>query len=291
MAMFTIKAIKKIIIPEINKQYELREAEHLAMLSIEEVTELSAALQYEKQDTILSPGQYNAIIKIVQQLEKGVPFQYITKNAWFYGYRFKVGKGCLIPRPETEELVYWILEDLKKSNQTGHLLDIGTGSGCIPITIKKEWGKISVTTVDISQEALKYAQYNAIQNHTTLNFQCLDILDKTQWVQLSKTNIIVSNPPYVLHSEKAFMRTNVLNNEPALALFVPDDDPLRYYKAITLLATKILFPKGTLYFEINESFGEDIVNLLKDNQFTHIELRNDMQGKPRMVRGCYNINS
>jgi release factor glutamine methyltransferase len=189
----------------------------------------------------------------------------------------------LIPRPETEELVHWILEDHKNRKEL-KVLDIGTGSGCIALALGKLLDHPYITAIDISKTALKIAGRNFIRHQIDTELLEIDILDRLQWPDRDKYDIIVSNPPYVRNSEKQEMHPNVLRHEPANALFVDDADPLLFYRAIGEFARKNLAPGGRLYFEINEKFGMETVELMQGFGFQNIELKRDMQGKHRMLK-------
>ncbi|MAD97115.1 MAG: protein-(glutamine-N5) methyltransferase, release factor-specific [Flavobacteriaceae bacterium] len=234
-----------------------------------------------KEETIPIEKQQE-IQKILDRLENQEPIQHILGYAEFFGLTFEVSNNTLIPRPETEELVAWVLDDLKTiSRKDFSIIDIGTGSGCIPVSLAKEL-QISVDAVDISEEALQIAKKNAQRNKVQVAFHQMNILTS---VQLPKQyDIIISNPPYVRQLEKAEMKKNVLDFEPALALFVSDEDPLIFYKAIADLAKKYLKPKGRLFFEINQYLGEQTIALLKQKGYSAIELRKDLFGNDRMIR-------
>lgn len=214
------------------------------------------------------------------QLMAGEPIQYILAKAPFYGREFKVGPGVLIPRNETEELVHLILQNHKGKMK---VLDLGTGSGCIAISLALEWAEAQVSALDISVQALGIAKHNAAKYAANLNFIKADVLQKD--LNLEKFDLMVSNPPYVLEKERVFMQANVLKHEPELALFVPNEDPLRFYKAIASHGKKALNPNGFLYFEINEAFGPEVVALLKDEGFVNVQLIQDINGKDRIVFG------
>lgn len=217
------------------------------------------------------------------QLSNHVPIQYITGETEFFGNRFKVNNQVLIPRPETEDLVQWIIDDLQGAEKR-HLkiLDIGTGSGCIAISLAKVFPEAAVTAVDISEEALEVAQENAILNETEVNFVKKNVLQLDSMTE--KFDIIVSNPPYVRELEKEQMQRNVLEHEPELALYVKDNDPLIFYKKITKLAEDGLRPGGRLYFEINQYLREQTLGIVKSSGF-ETELRKDIFGNDRMIRG------
>lgn len=216
-------------------------------------------------------------------LSAGTPLQHVVGFAEFYGRRFKSTPAALIPRPETEELVNWILEDNKQINHQITLLDIGTGTGCIPISLTLEAANIKAEGIDISEEAIDLARLNARQLEAKVDFNRLDILNEE--LTENTYDIIVSNPPYIPEKDKENMHTNVLKHDPALALFVPDNDPLLFYRVITEQAIKALKPNGMLYFEIHEQYGEEVLALLKSNGFNHCELKKDLQEKDRMVKG------
>ena len=227
--------------------------------------------------------KWNAILAELQQ-EK--PIQYITEEAWFYGLRFEVNENTLIPRPETEELVEWIIESQKSKVQSQKLeiLDIGTGSGCIPVSLKVNLPQANVSAIDISEKALEVAKRNAAINKVDINFIQANILEVEDLFQFpSPYNIIVSNPPYVRVLEKQEIKKNVLDYEPHLALFVDDTDALLFYRKIAQLALKNLTPNGLLFFEINQYLGKETVALLENLGFNNIELRKDIYGNDRMI--------
>ena len=239
---------------------------------------------------------------IISELKTEKPIQYITGEAWFYGLRFEVNENTLIPRPETEELVEWIVESQKSKVESQKLkaqnliiqksnnltiLDIGTGSGCIPIALKKEIPNAQVSAIDISEKALEMARKNAMANQVEVNFIHQDILESSN-LQISKSSnllfdVIVSNPPYVRNLEKQEIKRNVLDYEPHLALFVADSDELLFYRKIAQLALKSLAPNGKLFFEINQYLGKEMVELLEQLGFKNIELRKDFVGNDRMI--------
>ncbi|MBC8265614.1 MAG: peptide chain release factor N(5)-glutamine methyltransferase [Flavobacteriales bacterium] len=238
-------------------------------------------LGYNRSDCIIQANKDIAseisdkIKQIVFDLKTKKPLQYILGETEFYGLKFKVNEHTLIPRPETEELVDWILQEDFKS-----ALDIGTGSGCIPISLAKN-SKAILSAIDVSENALKVAKENAEMNDVKINFIQQDILKVDA---LPKVDLIVSNPPYVLDTEKKLMMANVLDHEPHLALFVPNDNPLLFYKKIADLADKSLVKGGKLFFEINEQFGQETIAILSDYGFVNIELKKDINDKDRMIK-------
>ncbi|HSQ47743.1 MAG TPA: peptide chain release factor N(5)-glutamine methyltransferase [Lutibacter sp.] len=218
----------------------------------------------------------NALLKLKNQ----IPIQYIVGETAFYGLMFKVDKNVLIPRPETEELVEWILKNHKNSNSL-KILDVGTGSGCIAISLAKNLKNAAVSAIDISSEALNVAKNNAAMNLVKVDFIGTDILNLETLE--NDFDIIVSNPPYVRELEKSQMQQNVLSNEPHIALFVKNENPLLFYDKIAELAKKHLTENGVLYFEINQYLGPETVELLKSKGFKNIELKKDIYGVDRMM--------
>lgn len=258
--------------------------------------------QMKRIDLALEPNYEfsdEAIIvweELVMQLKKGIPIQYLLGNTEFYGLPFMVNENVLIPRPETEELVDWIISLEKKTERLKDrgiegfkdlkILDIGTGSGCIAISLAKNIPNAKVVAVDVSAEALKVAKSNAEQNQLNVTFLEKDIL-QTDDLQ-EQFDIIVSNPPYVRNLEKHEIKNNVLENEPHLALFVDDFDALIFYRKIALLATKNLNSGGQLFFEINQYLGREMIDLLNEFGFEDVELRKDIYGNDRMTRAVWN---
>lgn len=271
---------------ELKGIYSLSEAKHLAHIVLHEVTGLSAANIAICKDTELSQIDRQKVKDIVARLKNFEPYQYIFGHIDFFGLSFHVNSAVLIPRPETEELVEWMLSEIVPSSQT-QILDIGTGSGCIAITLAKNLPSISILACDISPEALVTAKKNAATNNVQVHFFEADILQKK--ILPKKVDIIVSNPPYITESEKAEMERNVLDFEPHKALFVPDDDAVLFYQHIIEFATTNLIKGGMIFFEINRSKSNEIKELLTKNSFCDIEIRKDISGNPRMIRarkGC-----
>ncbi len=223
------------------------------------------------------------VANYIHRLQHHEPLQYVLGSVYFYNRRFKVTPATLIPRPETEELVQWIIED-QQNTKNAQLLDVGTGSGCIATTLALELPNHHVLGTDISKEALAVARKNATALEAHVQWRQANVFEP--W-PITNYHVIVSNPPYVLNSEKETMQLNVLQYEPGMALFVPDTNPLLFYKRIAQQATLHLHPNGALYFEINEKFGQDTVNLLRNLGFTHICLKQDINGKDRMVKGIW----
>ncbi|MBT8317301.1 MAG: peptide chain release factor N(5)-glutamine methyltransferase, partial [Lutibacter sp.] len=229
----------------------------------------------------LNTSELDFFQQALTDLKKQIPIQYITGETEFYGLHFNVNSNVLIPRPETEELIDWIIKDYKKTENI-KILDIGTGSGCIAISLAKNLPNAKIYALDISSEALKTAELNAEMNQVEIQFIEADILTLND--VSNKFDIIVSNPPYVREMEKDKMHNNVLKNEPYRALFVPDEDPLLFYRPIAKLAKNSLTTKGLLYLEINQFLGEAVKELLEESGFSEIELRKDIFGNHRMIR-------
>ncbi len=236
--------------------------------------------------TELSAHDQTELEKIMQRLEKGEPVQYIIGVADFFGRQFHVAPGVLIPRPETEELCRWIISQ-KGQSPLCEILDIGTGSGCIAITLALELPDAKVTAWDISDDALRIAAGNAKSLGANVTFEHRDALDSSLFILHSshpKWDLIVSNPPYICKKEKSAMECNVLEHEPHLALFVPDDDPLLFYRAIAQYAVEALKPQGSLFFEINPLYADDLAQMLRMMSYHDISIRQDQFGKPRFLK-------
>ncbi len=278
-----MQVAKKIISDQLSTIYPKQEIESLSRLIFEKVLGLSRIQIHLNQSKILSAANLTQIKEIVNRLSQFEPIQYILGETEFYGLPLNVNRAVLIPRQETEELVEWIISDHRQLSP--NILDIGTGSGCIPIALAKNLPGSTATGWDISTEALRVAAENALRNEVKVDFFCVDILKPDLLDHHGKFDIIVSNPPYIALSEQPKMDRNVTHYEPHLALFVPDNDPLIFYRKITELASCLLNPKGLLYFEINEKYGTEMGELLQSKGFRIIELRKDINGKARMMKG------
>ncbi|MEY4904514.1 MAG: hypothetical protein RLZZ292_2329 [Bacteroidota bacterium] len=274
-------------ITQLSNIYAEAEAKSLARIVFEDVFQEK---EIKKQDNrVFSDENQATLQQITTRLLQHEPLQYILGEADFYGLKFKVTPDVLIPRAETEELVYWIIQKMRNQNVV-HILDIGTGSGCIPITLKKKMPYAEVTAVDISEGALAIATENATRNQVDVAFQQLDILDKKAWINMSHYTVIVSNPPYIPQHEKALMSANVLDFEPHLALFVENDDALIFYETIADFALQHLVRNGYLFFECNEFNAQQVIQLLENKDFTEVTLQKDMSGRDRMVCGKMPFN-
>ena len=245
------------------------------------MTRLDISLNLE---TKVSEENKAKFLEALHRLTQFEPIQYIIGSTEFYGLSLKVNNHTLIPRPETEALVHWILEDIKEMNLSSSykILDIGTGSGCIAIALATKLQKVKVSAIDISERALKVAKLNAINNNVAIEFEQKNILNTESLSE--EYDVIVSNPPYVRESEKRNMNANVLNHEPATALYVSDENPLVFYTKIAQIASTHLKNNGSLYFEINEYLSKDVVNMLKSEGFSEVEIRKDLFGKERMIK-------
>lgn len=283
--------------------YETREAANIADLVMEHLTGWKKIDRILHKQLPLLPEKIHLLEKYTNELLTHKPVQYVLNEAWFYGLRFFVNEHVLIPRPETEELVEWIIHEVrskkyevrnvksenarsKDRNPSSKLkiLDIGTGSGCIPITLKKQLPLLEIVACDISNDALEVAQRNAALHQADIGLLHLDFLDPSQWEHLPSFDIIVSNPPYIPLKEKENMQPKVLQYEPHIALFVENDDPLLFYNAIADFAKIKMKPDGKIYAEIQEELGKEVQQLFINKGFDKIELKKDMQGKDRMIR-------
>ena len=273
---------KNTIREKLSPIYAPEEAESLSRLILEHVTGFSRLQLHLHQSDRLPEPKIMQIGEILNRLATHEPIQYILGEADFYGLKFSVTPAVLIPRAETEELVDWIISEEKETCKS--LLDIGTGSGCIPIAIDRHATIGKIEGWDISAEALEIARQNAMRNDSRVQFSLQDIFDTSSLPESAKWDVIVSNPPYVLTEESALMEQNVVGFEPHLALFVPDNDPLLFYRTIARFAAAHLQPHGMLYFEINERMGERTSELLREQGFSEILTRKDLQGKERMIR-------
>lgn len=264
----------------IQNTYQVEEARSIAQLVFKNVLGYDTIKLILNENDLIPAPLFEQLDQIAYLLNQHQPVQYILGHEEFMGLKFIVNPNVLIPRPETEELVLWVMDDFK-SKAEFNLVDIGTGSGCIAISIKKNLTQAVVDAIDVSKEALNIASKNAKQNDVEVNFIHSDILKD----DLSKQyEVIVSNPPYVLDQEKSLMQKNVLDFEPHLALFVEDHNPLLFYERIVRLSLEYLKNKGSIYFEINEAYATDTMNLFDNSIWESVELRKDIRGKDRMLK-------
>ena len=278
----TIKDIRFYLAGELKGTFPEEEIKSLANIIIRHVLGLASMHHSYLSDLTVSKLQAETIEQICLELKNGKPVQYILGETVFYDCRIRLNSATLIPRPETEELVDLLIKENRDFN--GTIIDFGTGSGCIAISLAKNIPGSVLTGTDISREALAIAEENARQNNVSINFLRDDILS-SETGNLPEAGIIVSNPPYVRNSEKEHMQRNVLNFEPHIALFVGDSDPLAFYRAILAKAEIILLPGGKIYFELNEVMGNSITLLLKSCGYSSIVLLKDINGKNRFIKG------
>ena len=273
-----IKDIIRFFRDELKDSYEYDELESIIAYCFEYYFKLNRAELFSRTDETVSESELLKFNFAIKELKNQKPIQYILGEADFYRLKFKVNEHVLIPRPETEELVHLIIKDNELDSPI--ILDIGTGSGCIPIALKKNIPSAKISAIDIANDVLEVAKYNAKHNGVEVEFVLDSILHLT-----SHFDIIVSNPPYICVSEKANMNKNVLDYEPHLALFVENDDPLLFYKAIIDFAIKNLNKNGKIYFEINQSLASETKNLLENKGFKNVELIKDLSNNYRILRG------
>lgn len=291
-----VRSVSRFFRDELNGLYEPGEIEEFIFYSFAGILGYSRSELSLNAETTITESELLKLNAIVKRLKKQEPIQYILQEAWFFGMKLKVSPAVLIPRPETEELVEWILKNgnasrtKKAASERLKILDIGTGSGCIAIALKKQIAEAEVFALDISTDALDMAKQNAELNSVLVNFIEADILSKSGLAadlgrqDVNGFDLIVSNPPYVPESEKKSLRSNVLHFEPHRALFVADDDPLLFYRKISEFAKAMLRPGGSLFFEVNESKGTEIADLLRLEGFSTVEVKKDINGKDRMIR-------
>ena len=284
-----IKKFRDYFNKTLKKLYPTSEIDTFLFLLLEEYLNFKRIDIVLKSNFEISPEDLILLRSSTKLLEQEIPIQYILGKTEFYGFPFVLNEHVLIPRPETEELITSILENVLKTKSFHtnanekqlKILDIGTGSGCIPISLKKSLPFAEITAIDVSNEALTIAKKNAVLNKVDINLTQQDILNTTSLNQLY--DVIVSNPPYVRESEKKEIKNNVLNNEPHMALFVKDNNPLVFYNKIAELAKNHLSENGTLFFEINQYLGKETVELIKLKGFNKIQLKKDIFGRDRII--------
>jgi len=291
-----IKDYRTHFIQALSAIYDIGEAESFFYLILEEKQKLKRIDLALNPDLAFSNDEIQLWNSILEQLKKEIPVQYLLGKTSFYGLEFEVNENVLIPRPETEELVEWIIQSQKLSFDSAQddsgkikILDIGTGSGCIAISLAKNLANAQIFAIDVSEKALATAQKNAEINEVNVTFISKNILEVVTLSAVEgleqQFDVIVSNPPYVRELEKQEIKKNVLDNEPHLALFVDDNDALIFYRKIAKLAQKNLSPNGQLFFEINQYLGKEMIDLLEKMGFKNVELRKDIYGNDRMIRG------
>jgi len=287
----TIHETRQQMINNLKSIYTDQEAMNIAELAIEYLTGKPKTEQVKNKEMIFPVKKIERFNQVIERLKQNEPIQYILGEAWFAGMKLYVDKTVLIPRPETEELVNWVINTLRSwqipGNRNYKIIDIGTGSGCISIALRKQLPQFFETwACDINDQVLTIARKNADELHALVDFVAMDFLDAAQRRQLPQVDVIVSNPPYIPLRDKSEMKTNVVDFEPHTALFVPDNDPLIFYRAIADFAKENLYPGGLVFVEIHETSGEKVTELFRLNGFS-VELRKDMQGKDRMLKCSY----
>ena len=278
--MNTIHQLTQYALQALKDTYPAHEIQSICNIIYMDVLHFTNIDIHIRKNEILDERFIIKFFDMIKLLKSGEPIQYIIGETEFAGLRLSVNASTLIPRPETAELIQWAGESLFPR---ANVLDIGTGSGCIAIALAHKYPQAMITGIDISAKAIQTARNNAERNHTPVKFQVRDILkfEKHQWEYY---DFIISNPPYVRESEKVMMEPNVLKYEPAQALFVPDTDPLLFYRRIAEFARRYLKAGGELFFEINEALGNETIKLLEQKGFRNVELRVDFYGKERMVK-------
>lgn len=280
-----LKSLQDYFRQELNPLYESEEVDVFFFWILETCFQCKKIDFVFGKDKLVSAADSEKWNQYIDALKRYEPIQYLLGTSNFYGLDFKVNLHTLIPRPETEELVDWMLKDIANINPSVSdlkILDIGSGSGCIPITLAKHLPLAKIVSMDVSESALQIAQQNAVSNGVAVDFILQNILELDRFS--NAFDIMVSNPPYVRNSEKKDMKTNVLKYEPSLALFVSDEDPLIFYRKIAVLAYQNLNKNGFLYFEINQYLAQETYDLLEKVGFKNIELKNDFRDNPRMMR-------
>ena len=283
--MFVIMTLKELyhhFLAELQSIYTIGEAAVVTERVVEKITGLNRTERFLHPLTLIEPMLIVQLKDILKQLLDHKPVQYVLGEAWFYHLKFKVNEQVLIPRPETEELVESLLADQGSTSPGIRILDIGTGSGCIPISIKKNRPHAILTAIDISKTALELAEENALIHKTPVVFKQLDFLDERYWPDLPIFDIIISNPPYIPIHEKNKLAMNVVAFEPHLALFVPDNDPLLFYEKIATFSKTHLSGGGKIYLETHEDLAKDVADVF-NLVFADVVVKKDLSGKERMV--------
>ena len=287
--MMRMKEAYQLLQQRLQSMYEPREASQIAEMVIEKITGYSRTERLIHHEKLLNADQAMMFEQDLKELENGRPVQYVLGECWFQNMVFKVDERVLIPRPETEELVEYIKAYYHKIpcavNNPCKLIDIGTGSGCIAVSLKKAFPSFEVWAVDKSLKALELAKENAKKLDANISFKQSDILEESKNDSLPAFNIIVSNPPYIPQNESKELETHVIAFEPNEALFVTNQDPLEFYKAILEFAEHHLLRGGMIFFETHEKYAEGVVQLLEENEFEQVQIKKDLQGKDRIVSG------
>ncbi len=281
-ALMMLKELYRNFLVQLQKIYSLGEATSITDWVFEKMASLKRSDILKNPEKKISPAADELIQNTLQQLLLHKPIQYVLGEAWFYRMKIKVNEHVLIPRPETEEMVEQLITDRKSKLTDPAILDIGTGSGCIPIAIKKNLPASKLTAIDVSKDALTLAKKNATLHNAHINFMELDFLEEKNWSALGMFDIIISNPPYIPINEKEKLDKNVTAFEPHLALFVPDRSPLIFYEKIAAFGRDHLLPNGNIYLETHEDYAKETAALFHNNYQT-VMIKKDMYGKERMI--------
>jgi len=280
----TVKNLFRVFEQRLFPFYQETEIRQILYLLFEEYLGWTKSKVHLIYNTAMPEPEFPLFMNALDELYAGRPVQYILGKTWFDGMQMKVDRRVLIPRPETEELCALVNEKLAGREIRGaSFLDIGTGSGCIAIDLKNRFPQSAVTAMDVSPEALEVASENARLNGSELEILLADILDPNDWPRFGVYDFIVSNPPYVTESDREYMKRHVTGQEPHLALFVPDNDPLKFYQAIAGFSKGHLAPGGYLFFEINERFGREVSRLFEDSGLSEVQIARDIHGKSRFI--------
>lgn len=280
----TIGQAHRELVSELTGIYDVAEATNIAGWVMEYLTGYRNSERLLNKQQMLNAVQQDQLRLITTRLMSHMPLQYVLQEAWFAGMKLYVDDRVLIPRPETEELVDWIVRDVNAGVlRVKSALDIGTGSGCIALALKKSLPAVSMRAIDASEGALEVAVTNALRQALQVYFIRNNFLDEAGWTAFGRFDLIVSNPPYIKSSEAASMQKNVLEHEPHMALFVPDEDALVFYRKIAAFGNNHLEDRGAIYLEINEALGKAVCDLFESNGYK-TEMRKDLQGKDRMVK-------
>jgi release factor glutamine methyltransferase len=278
----TIEAANRLLIASLTGLYDEREASGISSLVMERLTAMPKSLRLIHKSDVLTPEQETVFNQYLEDLLKQRPVQYVLGEAWFGNLSFYVNEQVLIPRPETEELADWLLHDEVSARPGLSVIDVGTGSGCIAVYLKKKRLDFHVMAMDISEAALDIAKRNGEIHHAKIEFFLNDIRDNGQWGKLPETDLIISNPPYIPEKQKNSLDRHVKDFEPALALFAPDEDPIVFYKVIGAFAKMKLKPGGAIFLEIHHDYAREIMDWYTKNEFA-IELKKDFSGNNRMI--------
>jgi release factor glutamine methyltransferase len=287
--LMLIKEAYQQLVHDLQTMYDSRESSQIADMVLSSITGLTRTQRLVQHDAVLNNDQEVMFNQQLKELKHGKPIQYVIGNCWFQDMLFKVDERVLIPRPETEELVELIIREMNQckwpvEKQCG-IIDIGTGSGCIAISLKKAMSFCEVWAIDKSSAAIFLAKENAELLNASIHFKEADILSEAKNDGLPAFHIIVSNPPYILPEESIDLRKNVIDHEPKQALFVTNADPLQFYKAILEFSSNHLLRGGLIFFETHENHATAVKNLLESNEFEKVEIKKDLQGKDRIVWG------